>query len=365
MNKGLKLIFPAALALVGLAACGSSSLPASTSETPATMTLKAAHGYHATYAVKAAARGNPQLVQTDVTYVGVLLEDDGTIVDLKVDVMQTKAYGVDATNTALLATSVFTDTEDTKTKWDLLGAYGMKVASPISAEWYEQAYALEQYAAGKNVTTLIADLKGVGEEEVFQADITMHVDAFGEALEVALLENNFREFDVLESEVADLKLGIGMSSSQDAKRTNVNFGTLVLDGETVVAAEMDVLQVPYTITAVGDPVVYEVGVDATRAQVDTENGIIKSKVTLEDAYNMAAASPIGVEYYLQAQTLEEYLVGKTLDVAFAASAIEDDPSHGTVLADGATIGVTVGIADYIAIWEEAALISEGRVLPTV
>jgi hypothetical protein len=358
MNKGLKLIFPAALALVGLAACGSS-------EAPATVTLKAAHGYYASYAVKAASSRAPQLVQTDITYVGVLLEDDGTILDLKVDVMQTKATGVDATNTELLAASLFTDTEDTKTKWDLLGAYGMKTASPISKEWYEQAYALEQYATGKDVTTLIADLQGVGEEEVFQADITMHVDAFGNALEVALLENNFREFDVLESEVADLKLGIGMSSSQDAKRTNINIGTAVFNDATVVAAEIDVIQVPYTIAAVGDPVVYEVGIDATRAQVDTTNGIIKSKVTLEDAYGMAGASPIGVEYYVQAQSLETYLIGKTFAVAFAESALEDDPSHGSVLADGATIGVTVGIGDYIAIWEEAATISEGRVLPTV
>lgn len=357
MNKGLKLIFPAALALVGLAACGSS-------EAPATATLKAAHGYYASYAVKAATTRAPQLVQTDITYVGVLLEDDGTIVDLKVDVMQTKATGVDANNTALLATSVFADTTDVKTKWDLLGAYGMKNASPISKEWYEQAYSLEQYAIGKDVTTLITDLKGVGEEEVFQADITMHVDAFGKALEVALLENNFREFEVLESEIASLKLGIGMSSSQQAKRTNVNFGTTVFKGETVVAAEIDVLQVPYTITAVGDPVVYEVGIDATRAQVDTTNGIIKSKVTLKDAYNMASASPIGKEYYLQAQTLEEYVIGKTLAVAFAASVLEEDPSHGSVFADGATLGVTIGIGDYIAIWEEAAVISAGRVLPT-
>lgn len=359
MNKGLKLIFPAALALVGLAACGSS-----TSQEPATVTLKAAHGYHASYAVKAATARAPQLVQTDITYVGVLFQADGTILDLKVDVMQTKATGVDATTTQLLPASVFTDSTDTKTKWDLLGAYNMKPSSPIGKEWYEQAYALEQYAIGKKVATLTTDLLAVSEDP-FQADITMHVDGFGKALEVAVLENNFREFTVLESEVSSLKLGIGMSSSQEARRTNVNFGTAVLKGSDVVAAEIDVLQVPYTVTAVGEPAVYEVGIDATRAQVDTANSLIKSKVTLKDAYNMAAASPISKEYYLQAAALEQYVIGKTLATAFAASALANDPSHGTILADGATVGVTIGIQALIDVWTEAAAVSAGRVLPTV
>lgn len=372
MNKGLKFFAPAAAAIVGLmASCGSSVVASSSIETTSTTstttsettsvapemaTIKAAHGYYAPYAIKAATARAPQLVQTDVDYVGVLLEDDGTILDLKIDVMQVKATGVDATTTTINGT-VFPDTTDFKTKWDLLEDYNM---NGEAGEWYEQALKIEQYAVGKNIETLISELNGT---TTFGADVSITVDGFAEALVVASEENNYREFEVEASDVENLKLGIGMSSSHEAKRTNINIASVVFNGEEVLDAQIDVLQVPYTITAVGDPVVYEVGIDTTKAQVSGEDGIIMSKVTIQDLYGMGAISEVG-EFYEQADSFELYVIGKTLDVAFAASALETG-THGLAFIDGAAIGVTIGVSDLIAVTEEAELISAGRVLPTV
>jgi hypothetical protein len=352
MNKGLKFFAPAAAVIVGLlASCGSS-------EAPATVTLKAAHGYVASYVVKAATttpRVAPQQVQTDVEYVGLLMEEDGTILDLKLDVMQIKATGADENTTTLLS-SVFTDTTDIKTKWDLLEAYNM---NGEKGEWYEQALALEEYAVGKNVDTLIDEL--LAGEGDFTADVSITVDAFGEALEVALLANNFHTFDIEEAKVADLKLGIGMSSAHAAKQTTVNFGTAIFDGETVVSAEADCLQIPYTLTpVVGETTTYDVGVNDAKAQVDAENLKIESKVTILEDYNMNGDAG---EYFEQIADLEAYLIGKTLDVAFATSVLTNG-DHGWVFTDGATLGVTIGVGDFITLFDEIETISAGHPLPT-
>ncbi|MFA5236067.1 MAG: hypothetical protein WC399_04435 [Bacilli bacterium] len=349
MNKGLKFFAPAAAVIVGLLASCGSSVP--TSEGPATVTLKAAHGYVASYVAKAATttpRVAPQQVQTDVDYVGVLMDEDGTIIDLKLDVMQIKVTGADANTTTLLS-SVFTDTTDIKSKWDLLEAYNMNGAK---GEWYEQALALEQYAIGKNIETLTDEL--LAGEGDFSADVSITVDAFGEALEVALLENNFHTFEIDESEVAGLKLGIGMSSSHAAKQTNVNLATAVFNGKTIVSAEADCLQIPYTLTEVtGETTTFDVGINTTKAQVDEVNSQILSKVTILEDYGMDGAAG---EYFEQIADLETYLIGKTLVAAFEASILTNG-EHGLVFTDGATVGVTIGLNDYIALFDEVELCS--------
>jgi|GEM_PF-2371654 len=356
MKSGLKLFMPAALALVGLMASCTSSIPASstpsttstvsttsetptstpvstTSETPAPVTLKVAHGYHAPYASKT----SNTILQTDVSYVGIVLNEEDVIVDLKIDVMQVKATPSNATTT-VLTSAVFPDTTDVKTKWDLLEAYNMNGSL---GEWYEQAKALEEYAVGKGLDAFKAEL--LANEGGFDASVSITVDAFGRALELIDTENFYSEIEVPAADVENVELGIGMSSSQEAKRTNVNMTTALFLEDTILAAEVDVIQIPYAITEVaGDPVTYTIAADTTRAQVDATNIKILSKVSIGEAYNMNGAAG---EYFEQVEHLETYLVGKTLAAAFAESALTVDPTHGLVFTDGSTIGVTIGIED--------------------
>lgn len=364
MKSGLKLLLPAALALVGLmASCTSSpadsststtSTTSTTSEAPATTTLKVGYGYYAFYASKSSGT----VLQTDVSYVGIVLDEDDTIVDFKIDVMQVKASATNATTTALTST-VFPDTTDVKTKWDLLEDYNMNGAA---GEWYEQAKDVEEYAVGKDLTTfkteLLAGISGVG---LPTAGVSIKVSDFGTALGMIVNKDFYSEIEVAEADVANVKLGIGLTSVHEAKRTNVNMGTALFLNDVVLAAEVDSLQIPYAITEVaGEPITYTIAADATKLQVDHVKTIVMSKVYIGEVYGMNA--PAG-EYYEQAESFEAYVTGKTLANAFSASATTMG-DHGLVFVEGATIGVTIGIEDLVAVLEEAETVSGPRVIPS-
>lgn len=49
---------------------------------------------------------------------------------------------------------------NTKTKKALKEDYNMKPASPIGKEWYEQAYAIEQYFINESISSVLLDSKG-------------------------------------------------------------------------------------------------------------------------------------------------------------------------------------------------------------
>lgn len=68
------------------------------------------------------------------------------------------------------------ETTDLKSKKDLGDDYGMKVASEIGKEWYEQAEAFEQFAIGKNINDLIAG--SLNEDEDLKTSCTIDVNGF-------------------------------------------------------------------------------------------------------------------------------------------------------------------------------------------
>ncbi|CRZ35313.1 hypothetical protein DFR55_1414 [Herbinix hemicellulosilytica] len=74
-----------------------------------------------------------------------------------------------------------------------------------------------------------------------------------------------------------------------------------------------------------------------------------SKKELGDAYDMRKASPIGKEWYEQAEALEKYVIGKTLDQV-KGIAIDD---HGYVTDEDLASSVTINIASIISAIEKA------------
>ena len=103
-------------------------------------------------AATADADGN---AQADTTFVAVLVDGDGVIQDCLIDCVQTKiafnAAGeiVTAANTAFDSKIVLDD------------AYDMRKASPIGAEWDEQAWFFAEYVTGKTP----ADVAGIALDE--------------------------------------------------------------------------------------------------------------------------------------------------------------------------------------------------------
>lgn len=88
--------------------------------------------------------------QVNNTVCTVRLSDDGVVVYVKFDVTQTKiAFSVEG--------KVVTDvTAEILTKMEKLDAYGMRPASSIGAEWFEQIAAFENWCVGKTPAEILA-----------------------------------------------------------------------------------------------------------------------------------------------------------------------------------------------------------------
>lgn len=103
---------------------------------------------------KAKAADKGAMAQIDDTISAVALKGDKVAADI-LDIVQAKvAYDLDG--------KVTTDkTAEVKSKVDLGDAYGMKKASKIGKEWYEQAKAFTDWTVGKTA----AEIKGIPSEE--------------------------------------------------------------------------------------------------------------------------------------------------------------------------------------------------------
>ena len=116
----------------------------------------------------------------NVTSCAVELDGDGKIVHVSWDVVQCKAT-VDASGAVTVAESV-------TSKKELKEGYGMKGASGIGKEWYEQIAALEEYAVGKTpaeVTGMKLTDKGAAGVEELASSCTIGVGDFFKALTAA------------------------------------------------------------------------------------------------------------------------------------------------------------------------------------
>ena len=103
-------------------------------------------------AATADADGN---AQADTTFVAVLVDGDGVIQDCLIDCVQTKIAFNAAGEIVTAADTAF----DSKIVLD--DAYDMRKASPIGAEWDEQAWFFAEYVTGKTP----ADVAGIALDE--------------------------------------------------------------------------------------------------------------------------------------------------------------------------------------------------------
>ena len=119
--------------------------------------------------------------QIDATFAAVVLDAEGTIVAIDLDVAQSTCPKTDA---GVFVAEGF----DNRTKTEKGPDYGMTVASPIGAEWYTQADAYCAYVAGKTVADLEAielvesngHLVAANEADLY-AGCTMQVNSYIEA----------------------------------------------------------------------------------------------------------------------------------------------------------------------------------------
>lgn len=88
--------------------------------------------------------------QVDTTICALIVDDNGVIVDVHFDVAQTKIV---FTGEGAITTAFDGEFPSKMVKGE---AYGMRKASPIGAEWFEQVQAFEAYCVGKTVEEILA-----------------------------------------------------------------------------------------------------------------------------------------------------------------------------------------------------------------
>ena len=276
---------------------------------------------------KAASADADGLAQADTTFVSVLVDGDGVIKDCLIDCVQTK-IAVSATGEILTAADTAFDS-----KIVLDDAYDMRKASPIGAEWDEQANFLADYVTGKTLD----EVKGIAIDDggkPTDADITTGC-TMNIAEIVTAIENAVANAKVLGAGVDDtLYMNCNASADGDGNaQADVTVGAYTLDASGVITScYLDCVQAKIAVTAAGE-IASEVGTS------------YDSKLVLDDAYDMRKASPIGAEWDEQAWSFAAYATGKTpADIAGVAVDENGHPTSADI-----TSGCTMNVVDFIAV----------------
>ena len=285
---------------------------------------------------KAATAEANGVAQADTTFVAVLVDGDGVIQDCLIDCVQTKIEISAAGEIVTPANTAF----DSKIVLD--DAYDMRKASPIKAEWDEQANFLADYVTGKTID----EVKGIALDDggkPTDADITTGC-TMNIAEIVTGIENAVANAKVLGANVGDtLYMNCNAIVSDSSKaasadgdgnaQADVTVGAYTLNADGVITScYLDCVQAKIAVTAAGE-IASEVGTS------------YDSKLVLDDAYDMRKASPIKAEWDEQAWAFCEYVTGKTpADVAGIAV---DEATHPTD-AD-LTAGCTMAVGAFIAV----------------
>ena len=359
MKKNLKLLLPVlALPAILLAGCGETS---SESIAPEEVTVYFGLGSAASYAETAATETAGAFVQTDLDVAAVLFDEDGKVIDVNLDVMQVKVVSTAADVTTLSTKKFIDEAEgDIASKWELADLYGMAGTSPIGKDWYEQADAYENWAAGKTVAE-ITDVEnlvdyhgGKALEDGATVGTTITVDGFMAVITEAW-EN---KIEAAVEDAADLKVGVAMNNSHAALQDDVTVGGAILDADDkVVASKFDVYQIPYVVaTNTVNTALFDVTVDTSKKQVEATTFEIESKHDLGAEYAMSGASPISKEWYEQADAFAAYVVGKTAEEIADPETLVDFHG-GKALEDGATVGTTMTIDAFLKLYAEVDVVA--------
>lgn len=323
-------------------------------------------------------------VQADVYSAAVLFDQAGKIVNADIDVIQA---GVKSTVAASVETAVpvtkMNEGTDYKSKWELGDLYGMKSASAIGKEWYEQMGAYQSWLVGKTLN----DVKNAGysvtnSSHLFVPDSITGVSVTTEGyLDVVERAWNNR-VAVKVADVSKVKAGLGMVSAIDAVKLEVSVtiaGALFDEADKVLAARHDVYQVPLSVTARDDKFdvaiavngayglnkQLAVGATTTAATMLSKHDLgpvygmyYKPAATVEKAtvffngkiYERKGTTGAG-EWYEQANALVAHLLGKTL--AAVNATVTDNEFN-----DGVLASVTVTVNDYLDAYVEALAVSK-------
>ncbi len=292
MKKALAIGLIGLMTVSFVACSNASSADKDENKTTNSTVATAKTGYAVLSEIKENESGKSETaLEIDSVCAAVLVDTNGKIIDVKIDEAQTKPD----------LTKDNGDVSDLRTKLEKKDDYGMKSASPIGKEWYEQIDALTAWAKGKTADEVKA---GIGEDGYpsdsdLKAGCTIYANAFVTAIAQAV-EN---ATDCGAKTTDTLKLAMTTSKYYESSETNLQYDTdyavVTLDSDNkVTSCIIDASQAKCTVAD---------------GKFTVEKGTFKSKKELGDDYAMKSASPIGKEWYEQAAAFEKWCVGKTAD----------------------------------------------------
>jgi len=283
------------------------------------------------------------MAQVDSVIAAVAFDKDGRIVHVNIDTAQTK---VNFNRDWTIATDI---TVPGKTKKELGDDYGMRKASSIGKEWYEQIAEFEKWLIGKTVEE-VKTLKVKARDDAHPAVpdvpeltslVTITVQDY-----IAAVEKAWENAVPVKAGGKTLGLGhdISLASSKTAApQVDTTLAAALFDAEgKVVGVVLDVIQskIPYD-TQTNQPA------------VDIQAPVL-SKKELKDNYGMRKASGIGKEWYEQAAELEKWMIGKTAAEIQSMKVKQRDANHVAVPdVPELTSLVTITVEKYLAALGEA------------
>ncbi|MBR5636773.1 MAG: hypothetical protein IKW81_07600 [Pseudobutyrivibrio sp.] len=288
------------------------------------------------------ADGEDGTAQVDATIAAVTVDSEGKVVECKIDIAQTK-IGVSANG------KITSDLNaEYPSKRELGDSYGMKKASVIGKEWYEQADAFAAWTVGKTASEIsgMSIDQGLAGDADLAASVSIHVTGFQSAVLEAINKA------VAGGAAAGDKLGLGLSTNI-AKSTDAS-----ADAEGVAEAYTTIS----VLTVNADGVITSSILDAVQAKVTFDaSGVITadksvdvpSKNELGDAYGMKSASAIGKEWNEQAQSYADWTVGHSLS---DINGLQLD--EGRVADEDLAASVSIHVTDFNSVISKAIASAE-------
>ena len=309
-------------AALGFGGCGWMS-PASSAPQPTPIpTASSAQTSRLGLGVVAEAPGLAGTATASNTAAAVLLDETGHILSIAVDMVHNK-QSVDFDGAPKSYTPPLTAREQGD-------SYGLKNASTLGLEWYQQADNFQRYAAGMTVQQLEAlplGADGKTTDVDLLAGCTIAVDDMVNAAIKACY--NAQQAAPTAGQIA--VLGMVSVSSQSRPATDDADGLLQLQTSIAAAALDDSGQVS---AAICDEVQTSFGVDDD-GEVSAPHRVF-TKLEQGEEYGMKQASAIGKEWYQQSEAFSGWLAGRT---AAGLTGISEQDARAD-LAAGCTINMT-------------------------
>ena len=277
---------------------------------------------------KSASEDSDGKMKAESTFAAVLVDSDGKVVQAQLDCAESE--------TAISITGEI-DVEggtEFKSKGELGDNYGMKAASGIDKEWYEQAEACCNFIIGKTqneIADISLDESGRPADADLASGCTIKVGAIKEAFVKACesaSDMGAKQGDELKIAITTVASASSKSASEDGN------GSVEIDSEFCA------------LTLDKSGIISSILVDSSQGEVEFDlGGIIVTDVTKPyptkkeegDEYGMKAASAIGKEWYEQAKAIEQYAKGLTVQKLSDTPFENQKPAPDSDLASGCTM----------------------------